>query len=323
MGPVGDFDPQPAITAASAMAAMMRAVRIRSARMTHANPSAFELLSAHPMPNCLNCGAALQGPFCSQCGQRVIPPYPSLREMAADAWHEFSGWDGRFLRTFRTLLHPGALTIDVLEGRRARYVSPLRLYLVASVLYFLVAAAIPRVRQPPPVQVPGASRTIDLTQPISAEDRAMVRERLQRAPWWARELMLPMLEDRERQIAGFKATLPRALFLLVPVYAAILGLFYWRRSYTQHLVFALHLQAAMFMALAVAQLANATRSMAIVRTVGPVALGALASYALIAFRRVYRDSWPRIIVKSAGVMVLDLAALMVAMLATYVWAVLT
>jgi hypothetical protein len=25
-------------------------------------------------------------------GQRVVPPYPSLREMAADAWREFSGW---------------------------------------------------------------------------------------------------------------------------------------------------------------------------------------------------------------------------------------
>ena len=56
------------------------------------------------MPTCLNCGAGLHGPFCGQCGQRVIPAYPTLREMAADAWHEFRGWDGRFVRTFRRLL---------------------------------------------------------------------------------------------------------------------------------------------------------------------------------------------------------------------------
>ena len=85
----------------------------------------------HSMPNCLNCGAELHGPFCSGCGQRVVPPYPSLREMAGDAWHEFSGWDGRFARTLRMLIHPGVLTVEVLEGRRARYVSPLRLYLAA------------------------------------------------------------------------------------------------------------------------------------------------------------------------------------------------
>lgn len=81
------------------------------------------LRSAHSMPTCLNCGAALQGPFCRECGQRVIPPYPTLREMATDAWHEFSGWGGRFVRTFRTLLRPGALTIDGMEGCRVVYPS--------------------------------------------------------------------------------------------------------------------------------------------------------------------------------------------------------
>ena len=37
-----------------------------------------------PVPGsgtCLNCGAALTGPFCAQCGQRNIPPYPSVREL--------------------------------------------------------------------------------------------------------------------------------------------------------------------------------------------------------------------------------------------------
>ena len=49
---------------------------------------------------CLNCGAELHGAFCSRCGQRVIPPYPTMRELVGDAWHELSGYDGRFMRTF-------------------------------------------------------------------------------------------------------------------------------------------------------------------------------------------------------------------------------
>lgn len=43
---------------------------------------------------CLNCGAELSGPFCATCGQRAIPAYPTVKEMAGDAWHEMSGVDG-------------------------------------------------------------------------------------------------------------------------------------------------------------------------------------------------------------------------------------
>ena len=56
------------------------------------------------LPGCLNCGASLRGAFCSECGQRAIAPYPTVREMLGDAWQELSGYDGRFARTFRTLL---------------------------------------------------------------------------------------------------------------------------------------------------------------------------------------------------------------------------
>src|ERR1051325_3297322 len=96
---------------------------------------------------CLNCGARLTGPFCAECGQRDIPPYPSVRDLAVDAVAEFSGWDGRLLNTVRALvLRPGLLTHEFLEGRRARYISPLRLYLSARVIYFLLAAAAPDIR---------------------------------------------------------------------------------------------------------------------------------------------------------------------------------
>ena len=68
--------------------------------------------------------------------------------MVKDAWQELSGYDGRVARTFRLLLRrPGALTIDVLEGRRARYVSPVRAYLVASLVYFFFSVVNPRTRR--------------------------------------------------------------------------------------------------------------------------------------------------------------------------------
>jgi hypothetical protein len=45
----------------------------------------------------LNCGSPLTGPFCANCGQRNVPPYPSVRELAVDAFWELSGWDERFV----------------------------------------------------------------------------------------------------------------------------------------------------------------------------------------------------------------------------------
>src|SRR3954462_7435941 len=85
-------------------------------------------------PACLNCGAPLGGPFCSECGQRDIPPYPSTRGLAVDAISEFSGWDGPLASPIRALVtKPGRLTLAFLEGRRVRHISTPRLYLSASV----------------------------------------------------------------------------------------------------------------------------------------------------------------------------------------------
>src|SRR6185503_1499510 len=74
-------------------------------------------MSEAPPTVCLNCGSPLRGPFCAACGQRDVPPYPSVRELAIDAISEFSGWDGRLAQTLRTLIRqPGLLTREFLEG---------------------------------------------------------------------------------------------------------------------------------------------------------------------------------------------------------------
>ena len=60
-----------------------------------------------------------------------------VRELLAD----FLDFDSRFTRTMKPLLlHPGRLTRDYLDGRRFRYTPPLRLYIFASMAFFLIAA---------------------------------------------------------------------------------------------------------------------------------------------------------------------------------------
>ena len=79
---------------------------------------------------CYNCGIRLTGRFCAACGQKVQELDPSLTHFLHDLTHELLHFDGKIYRSVWTLLaRPGVLTRDHFEGRRARWISPIRLYL--------------------------------------------------------------------------------------------------------------------------------------------------------------------------------------------------
>jgi Protein of unknown function (DUF3667) len=90
--------------------------------------------------HCENCGAQLQGHWCAQCGQPAIDYRRSFRHVIADLLNEFLNWDSKFFATIGLLLvRPWKLTNQFLAGHRVRYVHPLRLYLLASILFFFAA----------------------------------------------------------------------------------------------------------------------------------------------------------------------------------------
>src|SRR5436190_4947186 len=90
-----------------------------------------------PLTHCENCGAELQGHWCAQCGQPAIEYRRSFRHVVADLLNEFLNWDSKFFTTIALLiLKPWRLTNEFLAGKRVRYVNPLRLYLLASILFF-------------------------------------------------------------------------------------------------------------------------------------------------------------------------------------------
>ena len=80
--------------------------------------------------------------YCGACGQRAEPPVHSLLHFSRVATEDLTHADSRLWRTLGALLfRPGFLTAEFLGGRRARYLPPVRLYLVLSVAFFLFAAA--------------------------------------------------------------------------------------------------------------------------------------------------------------------------------------
>lgn len=95
--------------------------------------------------NCLNCGTRLRGQYCGNCGQRSRSRLISIWVLLREAFGDLLEMDSRLWRTLVPLLKkPGQLTIDYLQGRRARYMPPFRTYLVLSIIFFVVAFFDPR-----------------------------------------------------------------------------------------------------------------------------------------------------------------------------------
>jgi hypothetical protein len=91
-----------------------------------------------PLTHCENCGAELQGHWCAKCGQPAVEYRRSFRHVIWDVLDSFLNWDSKFLATVGLLVvKPWRLTNEFLAGRRVRYFHPLRLYLLASIFFFL------------------------------------------------------------------------------------------------------------------------------------------------------------------------------------------
>ena len=88
---------------------------------------------------CLNCGAKLDTKFCAHCGQKNKDYRLSFKDLFSDFLEELLDMDSRVLRSVRMLFtKPGFLTSEYIKGKRISYLPPVRIYLVASVLFFLI-----------------------------------------------------------------------------------------------------------------------------------------------------------------------------------------
>jgi Protein of unknown function (DUF3667) len=88
--------------------------------------------------NCLNCGTALIGPYCSQCGQHAHV-HRTLSAFFHDFAHGVLHFEGKIFRTLPMLAwKPGELTRRYIDGQRASFVSPIALFLFCVFLMFAV-----------------------------------------------------------------------------------------------------------------------------------------------------------------------------------------
>jgi hypothetical protein len=113
-----------------------------------AAPAAAEPLHIEPPPSaatvCQDCGSAISGRYCSNCGQETEIHTPTVRQFAHEMMDQYVAVEGKLGRTLRTLIaEPGQLTVDYIQGRRQRYVRPLKLYVSISVVFFGLLGLLP------------------------------------------------------------------------------------------------------------------------------------------------------------------------------------
>ncbi len=89
--------------------------------------------------NCLNCGTTVIGRYCQHCGQENVVVKESIWHLLMHFIEDLTHFDGKLWKTLKLLLFkPASLTKHYMDGKRATYLHPIRMYLFVSAVFFLV-----------------------------------------------------------------------------------------------------------------------------------------------------------------------------------------
>ena len=289
------------------------------------------------MTSCSNCGAELVGRFCHSCGQkRFVESDRRLGHLLHQFVASATDLDGRVWRSVRALLfRPGLLSREYFEGRRARWISPVSLFLAVSVVYFLAPLHGGDLTLQFIQQVPGEIRALSKRPDEKLSDAQLTAGGQAHAPFttgWIEQRV------RERDAAARQASngargytyqdlrtaydakaddVSKALVILhVPFAALALTIMFrrQRRYFAEHFVFALHFFSFSILILEVVSQVRAFGLFAIpppwtpsdavydwtMRTVLPF-------YAVLAVHRAYGVHWIGSLFSAAGMIATVLA----------------
>jgi hypothetical protein len=92
---------------------------------------------------CPNCDSDLLGDYCSNCGQHDQDMRRPFFKLIGEFFSSLTELDGRFYRSiFYLFTKPGFLSTEFVNGRRASYTPPLRLFLIISISFFLMVSVL-------------------------------------------------------------------------------------------------------------------------------------------------------------------------------------
>ena len=223
----------------------------------------------HPASTaCKNCCSDTNGNYCQQCGQATHLHVPSAREFLHEFIAHYVALEGKLWKTLGALLfRPGLLTCEYINGRRVRYLEPLRLYLTFSIIFFALfkfsGMELVNLGEEKPAAIIAEADGQPATRPMVAgtpehatEFKRSVNPIVSRvsavSPTIGQKFEhffdLPRRAQEEAFKRAFYSYTPYVIFALMPVFAFFLKVLYLGtgRRYGEHFLFALHSNAFAF-----------------------------------------------------------------------------
>ena len=237
---------------------------------------------------CKNCNSKLVGLYCSECGQKNSQLL-SIKEILKEFTDNVFSFDTRFFITLKYLItKPGLLTTEYWLGRRTKYLPPLRLYLVMSLMYFFISSIInpgtdislykSDFREKPfQFELDKSSPKYDPSPEIVAPFVDFFKENFNKGVMVAEKKELTEYDL-------FWSNMPTAMFILMPFMAFCVYLLNKkkRQLYSYHLITVLHFHSFIFFIFTLE---------AIVPIIDIFTKLYLLYYIFFMFKNIYQDSW--------------------------------
>ncbi|MFT4758963.1 MAG: hypothetical protein ACI9XO_002048 [Paraglaciecola sp.] len=279
---------------------------------------------------CPNCETTLPNAenFCPSCGQenhQIIRP-------ASHLWTELIenlfNIDSRFFRTVKTLFFkPGTITKEYNAGKRKYYLSPIRIYLLASVVFFLLQSISFKVsdEQVAALKNKGNENLQDtihlnfgMNSLVLTKEEAYKLANLNEEKidsllidseftpnFFSRKMLLQssrLLNGEINSVTQLTSQgLSFAMFLLMPLFALLLLLFYRKQKkiYVEHLVFSIHFHAVAFILMSAGYFAKIVFDL---EMLGNIFDFLVLVYLFLYLKNVYRDSVGKMLLKFLGLL---------------------
>ena len=212
----------------------------------------------------------------------------TLRLLIVGLWNDLFTFDNRFWHSFVILLaKPGELTRRYMNGKRVRYIPPVRMYLFVSIIFFFILSNVASNNEnfvvlddDDETELAGAG--LDSLATLSVQDDQNGQKDTINGVLFGDQFEV----KKDSFVSTIFSLAPKGMFLMLPIFAALLAIIYRRshRLYVEHLIFSLHFHTLTFILFTIGLLI----------TVDWFQLGLLVAFNLylyLSMKRVYQQGW--------------------------------
>jgi hypothetical protein len=239
--------------------------------------------------DCLNCGTEVAGRFCQQCGQENVEVKESFFQLLRHFVEDLTHFDGKLWKTVKLLLFkPGSLTKLYIDGKRASYIHPIRMYIFVSAVFFLFMFTGEVPEKPEKIGTKATQAKdfasgfqegldIDLDEDsVKYKTIAEYNAAQQKLPDSQRDNYLDAvikkkgIEINEKYkgdrlkigkalIEKFEHNFSKMLYISLPIFAFFIWVLYRRNKnhyFVDHVIFSIHIYCAFYIILFIAQMVS-------------------------------------------------------------------